>query len=101
MHCVLVICVVFDCGNHFVPSWILYLVKEQLSPLLPPQVHHLHRHLPAAVLLCSDTHHPRRALPNLHKVLQVRPWITLVYNHLQSRFELFMGHLGWVWRWSG
>lgn len=81
--------------------WTLYLIKEQLSPLLSPKVHHLHCYLPAAVLLCSNTHHPCRSLPNLHKVLQIRPRITLVYHHLQGPLELFMGHLGWVWGWPG
>lgn len=84
-----------------IPSWMLYLVKEQLSPLLPPQVHHLYRHLSATVLLSSNADHPRRALPNLHKVLQVRSWIALVDHHLQGRLELLMGHFGWVWWWPG
>lgn len=74
-----------------------YLVKEQFSPLLPPQVHHLHRHLPAAVLLRCNTNHPRGSLTDLHKVVQVGSRISLADNHLQSCLKLFVGHLGWVW----
>lgn len=56
-------------------SWT-HLIKEQLPPLLLPQVHLLHRHLLAAVLLAGDAHDTRGALANLDEVVQVFPGVT-------------------------
>lgn len=53
-----------------------HLVEEQLPPLLLPQVHLLHRHLLAAVLLAGDAHDARGALADLDEVVQVFPRVT-------------------------
>lgn len=53
-----------------------HLIKEQLSPLLFPEVHLLHRHLLAAVFLTGDAYDARGALANLDKAVQVFPRVT-------------------------
>lgn len=52
---------------------LLYLIKEQLSPLLFPEVHLLHSHLLATVLLAGDAHDTRGALADFDKAVQVFP----------------------------
>lgn len=50
-----------------------HLIKEQLSPLLFPEVHLLHRHLLATVFLAGNTYDTRGALADLDKAVQVFP----------------------------
>ena len=69
------------------------LVKEQLPALLPAQVHHLHGHLSTAMLLAGDADHARRALPDLHEVLQVAAWVSPVHHQLQGSPELLVADL--------
>lgn len=71
----------------------LNLVEEQLSPLLLPQVHHLHGHLAPAVPLAGNAHHTGGPLPDLHKVPQSRPRVPRVHYHLQRCLELLVSHL--------
>lgn len=50
-----------------------HLIKEQLSPLLFPEVHLLHSHLLAAVFLAGDAHDARGAFADFDKAVQVFP----------------------------
>lgn len=50
-----------------------HLIKEQLSPLLFPEVHLLHSHLLAAVFLAGDAHDTRGAFADFDKAVQVFP----------------------------
>ena len=55
------------------PVSLSHLIKEQLSPLLFPEVHLLHGHLLAAVLLAGDAHNACGALSDFDKAVQVFP----------------------------
>lgn len=72
---------------------VVYLIEEQLSALLLPQVHHLHRHLSPAMSLSGDADHPRGPFPNLYEVLQICPRVTRVHHHLQRPLKLLVSHL--------
>lgn len=50
-----------------------HLIKEKLSPLLFPEVHLLHGHLLAAVLLAGDAHDASGAFADFNEAVQVFP----------------------------
>lgn len=58
-----------------------HLIKEQLSPLLFPEVHLLHSHLLAAVFLAGDAHDTRGAFTDFDKAVQVFPRIACRQTH--------------------
>lgn len=59
-----------------------YLVEEEFSTLLFPQVHLLHSDQFPGGLYCGDTHDPCGPLPYLNIVVQVGPWISRIHHHL-------------------
>ena len=64
-----------------------HLVEEQLAALLLPQVHLLHGHLLAAVLLAGDAHDPRGALADLDEAVQVLSGVTWGVTAVQTEHD--------------
>jgi len=67
--------------NIYVVGRCHHLVEEQLSPLLFPEVHLLHGHLLAAVLLAGDAHDARGALADLDEAVQVLARVACRFQH--------------------
>lgn len=56
-----------------VSAGFTHLIEEKLPPLLFPEVHLLHGHLLAAVLLAGDAHDARGAFADFNEAVQVFP----------------------------
>jgi hypothetical protein len=66
----------------------MYLIEEQLSPLLFPQIHLLHGNLSPCCAISGDTNYSCRAFSYFYKGVQILPRIAWTHNHLQCGTEL-------------
>lgn len=93
---------------HLVSVSLSHLIKEQLSPLLFPEVHLFHSHLLAAVFLAGDAHDTRGALADFDEAVQVFPRVACRQTHfwcitrntnsnirVRCHILLPIPHLGW------
>ena len=70
----------------------VYLIEEEFSSLLLPQVHPLHGDLLIVSPIRRDADDARRALPDLDEVLQYISRVSRRYNHLEGGTELEQKH---------
>ena len=67
---------------------LVYLIEEQFSALLFPQVHLLDGHLAASSPLRGDAHDAGRTFANLDEVVKVFPRVARTHDILEGGAEL-------------
>lgn len=67
-----------------------YLIEEEFSTLLFPEVHLLYSDQFPRRLDCSDAHDSSGPLSYFNVVVQIGSWITRIHHHLKCRSELLM-----------